>query len=74
VATTRRARTSLGMPRPGPLRLLRGAAAASAAATSSARSRVIPQWQTGARIGTRRPQDGQGQIRGDEAASLTPAS
>ena len=40
----------------------RAGAAGATAASSSARARVIPQWQAAARSGTRRPQLGHDQV------------
>ncbi len=56
-----RARSSRSVdPRRGPAG--RGGEAADAAAISSAWARVVPQWQAGARRGTRRPQIGHDQV------------
>ena len=48
--------------------LLGGASAGEAAATSSARARVMPQWHASARSGTRRPQLGHVQVWGVSSA------
>ena len=50
----------------------RASAAAAEAALSSAWARVVPQWQAGARPGTRRPQVGHDHVW--EAASTTAPS
>ena len=47
-----------------------GASAGEAAATSSARARVMPQWHASARRGTRRPQLGHVQVWGVSSAII----